>query len=288
MTQLRNTAWIELQARQARLLVEQGRAGEAQQLLARTEAALGNQLDDPQLLAALAGAHADAGNTPRALTLAQRLVTGATPSTEDRLQYAQRFHLRPRWLLQPAGLCGPGIPGALERPQRRADGELEGGRQHRCAAFHHRSHAVFPDRSHLAAGRLRCRLCRVVAGPGQPLYRPGVRGRKPHRRVLQPQWRGRMAGGTAVVPGRAHDLQQRARLQPVQQQSLSAFRAGSAGFRAGPRAAGTDFAVRGGSLSQRSAVRKVCGDACARRARCTPGLQRQRRTAPCGAVPVTP
>ncbi|WP_258873413.1 hypothetical protein [Xanthomonas campestris] len=79
MTQLRNTAWIELQARQARLLVEQGRAGEAQQLLARTEAALGNQLDDPQLLAALAGAHADAGNTPRALTLAQRLVTGATP-----------------------------------------------------------------------------------------------------------------------------------------------------------------------------------------------------------------
>ncbi|WP_425525787.1 hypothetical protein [Xanthomonas campestris] len=116
MTQLRNTAWIELQARQARLLVEQGRAGEAQQLLARTEAALGNQLDDPQLLAALAGAHADAGNTPRALTLAQRLVTGATPSTEDRLQYAQRFHLRPRWLLQPAGLCGPGIPGALERP----------------------------------------------------------------------------------------------------------------------------------------------------------------------------
>ncbi|MCC5083292.1 cellulose biosynthesis protein BcsC [Xanthomonas campestris] len=88
MTQLRNTAWIELQARQARLLVAQGRAGEAQQLLARTETALGNQLDDPQLLAALAGAHADAGNTPRALTLAQRLVTGANPSTEDRLQYA--------------------------------------------------------------------------------------------------------------------------------------------------------------------------------------------------------
>ena len=29
MTQLRNTAWIELQARQAGLLVAQGRAGEA-------------------------------------------------------------------------------------------------------------------------------------------------------------------------------------------------------------------------------------------------------------------
>ncbi|NJB80809.1 cellulose biosynthesis protein BcsC [Xanthomonas arboricola] len=88
MTQLRTTAWIELQARQARMLVEQGRPGDAQQLLARTETALGNQLDDPQLLAALAGAHADAGNAPRALTLAQRLVTGATVRSEDRLQYA--------------------------------------------------------------------------------------------------------------------------------------------------------------------------------------------------------
>ncbi|MCD0246773.1 cellulose biosynthesis protein BcsC [Xanthomonas melonis] len=88
MTQLRTTAWIELQARQARGLVQQGRVGEAQQLLARTETALGNQLDDPQLLAALAGAHADAGNTQRALVLAQRLVTGANPRTEDRLQYA--------------------------------------------------------------------------------------------------------------------------------------------------------------------------------------------------------
>ncbi|MFW3174746.1 tetratricopeptide repeat protein [Xanthomonas phaseoli] len=88
ITQLRATAWIELQARQARQLVAQGRVGEAQQLLARTETALGNQLDDPQLLAALAGAHADAGNTQRALVLAQRLVTGADPRTEDRLQYA--------------------------------------------------------------------------------------------------------------------------------------------------------------------------------------------------------
>ncbi|MGD4802731.1 cellulose synthase subunit BcsC-related outer membrane protein, partial [Xanthomonas citri pv. citri] len=88
MTQLRATAWIELQARQARQLVAQGRVGEAQQLLARTDTALGNQLDDPQLLAALAGAHADAGNTQRALVLAQRLVTGASPRIEDRLQYA--------------------------------------------------------------------------------------------------------------------------------------------------------------------------------------------------------
>ncbi|MCC4621220.1 BCSC C-terminal domain-containing protein [Xanthomonas cassavae CFBP 4642] len=88
MTQLRTTAWIESQARQARGLVQQGRVGEAQQLLARTETALGTQLDDPQLLAALAGAHADAGNTQRALVLAQRLVTGANPRTEDRLQYA--------------------------------------------------------------------------------------------------------------------------------------------------------------------------------------------------------
>jgi len=88
MTRLRNIAWVEQQAKQARGLQQQGRAGEAQALLARTEAALGDQIDDPQLLAALAGAWADSGNSSRALTLAQRLVTSGTPGTEQRLQYA--------------------------------------------------------------------------------------------------------------------------------------------------------------------------------------------------------
>lgn len=88
MSLLRNNAWLELQARQGKLLVQQGRAGEAQLLLSRTEAALADQLDQPQLLAALAGAYADAGNPSRALTLGQRLISGAEPSTEDRLQYA--------------------------------------------------------------------------------------------------------------------------------------------------------------------------------------------------------
>lgn len=88
MTRLRNIAWVEQQARAARGLQQQGRAGEAQALLSRTEAALGDQIDDPQLLAALAGAWADSGNSSRALTLAQRLVTTGTPGTEQRLQYA--------------------------------------------------------------------------------------------------------------------------------------------------------------------------------------------------------
>jgi len=88
MTRLRNTAWVEQQARQARSLQQQGRGAEAQMLLSRSEAALGDQIDDPQLLAALAGAWADAGNASRALTLAQRLVTTGNPGTEQRLQYA--------------------------------------------------------------------------------------------------------------------------------------------------------------------------------------------------------
>ncbi|WP_369940310.1 cellulose synthase subunit BcsC-related outer membrane protein [Xanthomonas medicagonis] len=87
MSALRNTAWVEQQAAQARLLQQQGRAGEAQLLLARTEAALGGALEQPALLAAMAGAYADIGSNQRALTLAQRLVA-QNPNTEARLQYA--------------------------------------------------------------------------------------------------------------------------------------------------------------------------------------------------------
>ncbi|MEB1530328.1 cellulose synthase subunit BcsC-related outer membrane protein [Xanthomonas sp. WHRI 7945] len=87
MSALRNTAWVEQQAAQARLLQQQGRAGEAQLLLARTEAALGGALEQPALLASMAGAYADIGSNQRALTLAQRLVA-QNPNTEARLQYA--------------------------------------------------------------------------------------------------------------------------------------------------------------------------------------------------------
>ena len=87
MSALRNTAWVEQQAAQARLLQQQGRAGEAQLLLARTEAALGGALEQPTLLASMAGAYADIGSNQRALTLAQRLVA-QNPNTEARLQYA--------------------------------------------------------------------------------------------------------------------------------------------------------------------------------------------------------
>lgn len=87
-TQLRNVAWLELQARQAKALQAQGRAAEAQALLSRSETALGDQASQPQLLAALAGAWADAGNPQRALVLAQRLVAGGNAGTEERLQYA--------------------------------------------------------------------------------------------------------------------------------------------------------------------------------------------------------
>ncbi|WP_267110360.1 tetratricopeptide repeat protein, partial [Xanthomonas sacchari] len=87
MSALRNTAWVEQQAATARLLQQQGRGGEAQLLLGRTEAALGDALEQPALLAAMAGAYADIGSNQRALTLAQRLVA-QNPSTEARLQYA--------------------------------------------------------------------------------------------------------------------------------------------------------------------------------------------------------
>ena len=85
---LHDIAWVQLQARQAGLLHEQGRVGEAQLLMSRTEAAVSDRLDQPTVLAALAGAYADAGNTSRALTLGQRLLGNGSPSVDQRLQYA--------------------------------------------------------------------------------------------------------------------------------------------------------------------------------------------------------
>lgn len=88
ITSLRNLAWVQAQAAQARLLVQQQRGGEAQLLLARTEAGLGERVRDPQAIAALAGAYADIGSQQRAMVLARQLVEGGAPSADARLQYA--------------------------------------------------------------------------------------------------------------------------------------------------------------------------------------------------------
>ena len=88
ITALRNLAWVQAQATQARLLMQQQRGGEAQLLLARTEAGLGERARDPQAIAALAGAYADIGSQQRAMVLARQLVEGDSPSVDARLQYA--------------------------------------------------------------------------------------------------------------------------------------------------------------------------------------------------------
>ncbi|MBN8791387.1 MAG: BCSC C-terminal domain-containing protein [Stenotrophomonas nitritireducens] len=88
MSALHDTAWVQLQAAQARTLVQGNRVGEAQLLLARTESALGARAAQPAIAAALAGAYADIGSQQRALALAQRLMQG-NPGVEERLQYGQ-------------------------------------------------------------------------------------------------------------------------------------------------------------------------------------------------------
>lgn len=81
-------AWVEVQAAQARALMQRQRAGEAQLLLARAEAALGERGKDPEVVGALAAAYADIGSQQRAMVLARRLVEGPDPSVDARLQYA--------------------------------------------------------------------------------------------------------------------------------------------------------------------------------------------------------
>ena len=88
MAALHDTAWIHMQAAQARVLMQQNRAGEAQLLLARAEAALGDRLQRPAAAAAMAGAYADIGSQQRALVLGQRLVAGPSPGIDERLEYA--------------------------------------------------------------------------------------------------------------------------------------------------------------------------------------------------------
>jgi len=88
MTALHDTAWVQVQAAQARSLMQRQRSGEAQLLLARAEAALGDRVKNPAIVAALAGAYADIGSQQRALVLAQRLIEGGSPSVDNRLEYA--------------------------------------------------------------------------------------------------------------------------------------------------------------------------------------------------------
>lgn len=85
---LRTVALVQAQGAQARSLAQRQRTGEAQLLLARTEAALGSQAQNPELVAALAGAYADIGSSERAMSLARTLLQGDPPSAEARLQYA--------------------------------------------------------------------------------------------------------------------------------------------------------------------------------------------------------
>lgn len=88
MDALHDTAWVELQAAQAKALRAQGRSAEASQRLSQVEAALSSRLDRPALVAALAGAWADVGDVPHALGLAQRLATAGQNDAEARLLYA--------------------------------------------------------------------------------------------------------------------------------------------------------------------------------------------------------
>ncbi len=88
MRALHDTAWVQLQAAQARTLMQGNRVGEAQLLLARAESALGERIDQPGIAAALAGAYADIGSQQRALALAQRLMQG-NPDVDNRLQYGE-------------------------------------------------------------------------------------------------------------------------------------------------------------------------------------------------------
>lgn len=85
---MRTLAMVQVQGAQARGLAQRQRVGEAQLLLARTEAMLGGNAQNPEAVAALAGAYADIGSSERAMSLARQLLQGDSPSAESRLQYA--------------------------------------------------------------------------------------------------------------------------------------------------------------------------------------------------------
>lgn len=125
MRALHDTAWVQLQAAQARTLVQGNRVGEAQLLLARAESALGERIDQPGIAAALAGAYADIGSQQRALALAQRLMQG-NPDVDNRLQYGEVL-LRARQDAELAALLRQLGDASLDPAQRRRLQALRGG-----------------------------------------------------------------------------------------------------------------------------------------------------------------
>ncbi|MGE4460357.1 MAG: cellulose synthase subunit BcsC-related outer membrane protein [Stenotrophomonas sp.] len=125
MRALHDTAWVQLQAAQARTLVQGNRVGEAQLLLARAESALGERIDQPGIAAALAGAYADIGSQPRALALAQRLMQG-NPDVDNHLQYGEVL-LRARQDAELAALLRQLGDASLDPAQRRRLQALRSG-----------------------------------------------------------------------------------------------------------------------------------------------------------------
>ena len=125
MRALHDTVWVQLQAAQARTLVQGNRVGEAQLLLARAESALGKRIDQPGIAAALAGAYADIGSQQRALALAQRLMQG-NPDVDNRLQYGEVL-LRARQDAELAALLRQLGDASLDPAQRRRLQALRSG-----------------------------------------------------------------------------------------------------------------------------------------------------------------
>ncbi len=125
MRALHDTAWVQLQAAQARTLLQGNRVGEAQLLLARAESALGERIDQPGIAAALAGAYADIGSQQRALALAQRLMQG-NPDVDNRLQYGEVL-LRARQDAELAALLRQLGDASLDPAQRRRLQALRSG-----------------------------------------------------------------------------------------------------------------------------------------------------------------
>ena len=88
MAQLQRRLWAQSQAQRAQALARQGQPGEARNVLAQTEAALGTDVPT-ELWGQLAGAYAEIGDTPRALAMSRQMLTrSASSSTGDRLLYA--------------------------------------------------------------------------------------------------------------------------------------------------------------------------------------------------------
>ena len=88
MVQLDQVAFVQLQARKAHYLAQHGQPDQAKELLSQTEADLGSGVSQPEILAALAEGYADAGDSNRALVLAQELITNRPNDIDARLAYA--------------------------------------------------------------------------------------------------------------------------------------------------------------------------------------------------------